>query len=172
MTVKMLLLLVVVGTYLDHPRTLAQATSPAQSNDNSEAGIDRDVQLMRQDIRSQVKQLIAANLKLTDTEATKFWPVYDQFTADLAKINDQRYALIKEYSDEWGTMTDDQASSLARRYLALDEQVAQLRTKYLPVFNQAVRGTRVATFFQLDRRIQEMIDLQLASQLPLAQEQQ
>jgi hypothetical protein len=170
-TVKMLLLLVFVGTCLDHPRTLAQAASPAQSTANSEAGIDRDVQLLRQDIRSQVKQLIAANLKLTDTEATKFWPVYDLYTADLAKINDQRYALIKEYSDEWGTMTDDQASSLARRYLALDEQVAQLRTKYLPVFNQAVPGTRVATFFQLDHRIQEMIDLQLASHLPLVQEQ-
>jgi hypothetical protein len=168
----MLLLLVFVGTCLDHPRTLAQTTSPGQSTTNSEAGIDRDVQLMRQDIRSQVKQLIAANLKLTDAEATKFWPLYDQYASDLAKINDQRYAMIKEYSDQWGTMTDDQASDLARRYLALDEQVGQLRAKYLPVFNQAVRGTRVATFFQLDRRIQEMIDLQLASQLPLAQEQQ
>jgi hypothetical protein len=171
-TVKMLLLLVLMGTCLDRPRTLAQATSPPQSTINSDAGIDRDVQLLRQDIRSQVKQLIAANLKLTDTEATKFWPVYDQYTADLAKINDQRYALIKEYSDEWGTITDDQASGLARRYLALDEQAAQLRTKYLPVFNQAVPGTRVATFFQLDHRIQEMIDLQLASHLPLVREQQ
>ena len=125
--------------------------------------------MLRQDIRSQVKQLIAANLKLTDTEATKFWPVYDQYTADLVNINDQRYALIKEYSDKWGTLTDDQALSLAGRYLALDGQVAQLRTKYLPVFSQAVPGTRVATFFQLDRRIQEMIDLQLASHLPIVQ---
>jgi hypothetical protein len=169
--IRMLLLLILVGTCLDHARTLAQATVPAQSTTNSEAGIDRDVQLLRQDIRSQVKQLIAANLKLTDTEATKFWPVYDQYTADLVKINDQRYAVIKEYSDEWGTVNDDQALSLARRYLALDEQVAQLRTKYLPIFNQAVPGTTVATFFQLDHRIQEMIDLQLASQLPLVQEQ-
>ena len=144
---------------------------PTSIHNNSEAGIDRDVQLLRQDIRSQVKQLIAANLKLTDTEATKFWPVYDRYTADLAKINDQRYALIKEYSDEWGTMSDDQASDLARRYLVLDEEVAQLRTKYLSVFNQAVPGTRVATFFQLDHRIQEMIDLQLASHLPLVREQ-
>jgi hypothetical protein len=116
-----------------------------------------------------VKQLIAANLELSDGEATRFWPVYDQYTADLVKINDQRYAVLKEYFEKFGTITDDQALSLTRRYLTLDEQVAQLRTKYLPVFNQAVPGTRVATFFQLDRRIQELIDLQLASNLPLVQ---
>ena len=54
---------------------------------------------------------MAANLKLSDTEATKFWPVYDRYAADLIKINDQRYALIREYADHWGIMTNDQALS-------------------------------------------------------------
>jgi len=168
---KMLFLLVLVGACIDHPCTFAQAPSSAQSTASSKSGVDQNIQLLRQDLRSQVRQLIATNLKLTDTQATKFWPVYDRYTTDLVKINDQRYALIKEYAEQWGGMTDDQASSLTRRSLALDDQVAQLRTSYLPIFNQVVPGIIVATFFQLDHRIQELIDLQLASQLPFAQEQ-
>jgi hypothetical protein len=56
---------------------------------------------MRKDIRSQKKQLVAQNLKLTDAEATKFWPIYDRYTAELVKINDKKYATIQEYADLW-----------------------------------------------------------------------
>ena len=127
--------------------------------------------MLREDIRSKKKQLIAANLILTDAEATKFWPVYDQYTADLVKINDQKYALIKEYADAWGTMTDAQALGYVNRWLAVDQQVAALRSKYVPIVNQVLPGKKTATFFQLDRRVQMMIDIQLASQLPLVQAQ-
>src|SRR5580704_18727808 len=146
-----------------------QATSTAAPN--SQAALDQDIEMLRKDIRSKKKQLIATNLTLTDADATKFWPVYDQYTAELVKINDEKYALIKEYANAWGTMTDDQATGLIDRALAVDEKVAQLRTKYVPLFNKVVPGKTTATFFQLDRRIQAMIDLQLGAQLPLVQDQ-
>jgi hypothetical protein len=146
--------------------------APAASSDkNLEAALDQNVALMRQDLRSQKKQLIAANLQLTDAEATKFWPVYDQYTAELTKLGDQKYALIKEYGLGYGTLTNEQALGLVKRSLALDEQIAQLRTKYIPIFNQVLPGTKTATFFQLDRRITNLIDLKVASQIPLVQEQ-
>jgi hypothetical protein len=146
--------------------------APAASSDkNLEAALDQNVALMRQDLRSQKKQLIAANLKLTDAEATKFWPVYDQYTAELTKLGDQKYALIKQYGLGYGTLTNEQATELLKRSLALDEQIAQLRTKYVPLFNQVIPGTKTATFFQLDRRITNLIDLKVASQIPLVQEQ-
>lgn len=81
---------------------------------------DQDLELLRKDIRSQKKQLVAANLKLTDAEATKFWPVYDRYTADLIKINDKKFGLIQEYADHWGTMTDEQASSFLGQWLDVD----------------------------------------------------
>src|SRR5271169_4476597 len=83
----------------------AQATvSPAMS---SEDGLSQDIDLLRKDIRSKKKQLIAENLALTEADALKFWPVYDRYTADLVKINNEKYALLKEYADTWGTITDD-----------------------------------------------------------------
>jgi hypothetical protein len=148
-----------------------QTTTPQTAN-SSQSGVDQDIDLLRHDIRSKKKQLVAANLKLTDEEATKFWPAYDQYTADLVKINNEKYALIKEYADSWGTMTDEQALSLTNRALAVEKNVADLRIRYVPIFSKVIPGKKVATFFQIERRIQAMIDLQLSSQLPLVQSQE
>ena len=65
-------------------------------------------------------------------------------------------------------MTNEQALIYIRRWLEVDEQVQQLRLKYVPEVSQVLAGKKAATFFQLDRRISMMIDIQLSSQLPLA----
>lgn len=157
------------------PGTPCQAANSPQATtsggQSSQAVSDQDIALMRQDIRSQKKQLVAANLTLTDTEATKFWPIYDQYTAELSKINDAKYAVIKEYANNWGSITDEQAVSLAQRYGNVDLSVAQLRLKYVPIFQTVLPGKKVATFFQIERRLQMLIDLQLSSQIPLVQSQ-
>ena len=153
-----------------HAQAASGQTAPSASQ-NSEASLDRDAALLRQDVRSEKKQIIAANLELTDTEATRFWPVYDQYSAELTELGDQKYALIKEYAQGFGKLTDEQALSLIKRSLALDEQLAQLRSKYVTIFNKVLPGTKTATFFQMDRRIGALIDLQLAAQIPFVQDQ-
>lgn len=151
----------------------APLTAHAQSQTNSSAqqknSVDQDVTLLRQDLRSQKKQIIAANLQLTDAEAEKFWPIYDQYTAELVKINDAKYAAIKEYVENYDTMSDDRATALTKQIIGVDEQVAQLRARYVPIVNKVLSGKKTALFFQLDRRLVMLIDVQLATQLPMVQ---
>jgi hypothetical protein len=154
-----------------HTQAAASPRQDTRSATKDEASVDEDITLLRQDLRSKKKQLIAANLKLTDSEATRFWPVYDQYTTESGKLGDQKYALLKEYAQGFGTLTNEQALNLINRSLALDEQTAQLRSKYVPIVKQVLPGTKTATFFQMDRRISELIDLQLATGIPLVQEQ-
>ncbi len=167
--------LVFIGVcVLGNPRAVAQDTSAQRADpagSSADAFSDQQMALLRKDIRSIKKQVIAANLTLTDSEAAKFWPVYEQYSADLGKINDTRTALIKEYADGYGTLTDEQADSLIRRWLDADISAAQLRQKYVPTFRKVLPGKKAATFFQLDRRISMMVDVQLTSQLPLVQSQ-
>ena len=132
---------------------------------------NQDLDLLRKDLRSQRKQLIASNLKLTDEEATKFWPVYDQYVSELITINDRKFALIQEYADNWGKLTNEQSLSFIRRWLDADIEIAQLRQKYVPIVSKVLDGRKSATFFQLDRRIAMMIELQVSSQMPLVQSQ-
>jgi hypothetical protein len=145
--------------------------APAQES-NPHVISSQDLDLLRKDIRSKKKQLVAANLKLTDTEATKFWPIYDQYTAELIKINDKKFALVQDYADNWGKMTNEQSLLFIRQWLDTDILVTQLRQKYVPIVSQVLDGRKSATFFQLDRRMSMMIDLQVSSQMPLVQDQQ
>src|SRR5262245_39486336 len=101
----------------------------AQAGNNATVS-DQDLQLLRKDLRSMKKQLVAANMELTDAEAQKFWPVYDRYTVDSEKIYDARYAILKEYADNIKTLTDPQAVALARRWSDTDQAAVQLRMKY------------------------------------------
>jgi hypothetical protein len=160
------MLLVAAVTLCASPSSHAQsqATSPSQQR-----SIDQDVDLLRKDVRSQKKQIIAANLQLTDAEAEKFWPIYDQYTAELVRINDAKYGAIKQYAQNYDTLSDDQATALTKQIIAVDEQVAQLRQRYIPIVGKVLSGRKTALFFQLDRRLVMLIDIQLATQLPMIQ---
>ena len=168
----MLAALLVAGTcLLQASSSFGQTAAQPQSKTAEQDATAQEIELMRKDIRSIRKQLIAANLKLTDDQATKFWPVYDRYIADLVKINNTKYGVLKEYFDSYGTLTPEQADSMTTRLLNLDVSVTELRQKYQPIFRAVLPAKETATFLQLDRRIAMMIDLQLASQIPLIQEQ-
>ena|SRR5208283_955760 len=159
--------LILAGAFvLQGPALLAQQSAQT----TSPTATDQDIQLLRQDIRSQKKQIIAANLQLTDAEATKFWPVYDAYTVETTKIGDARVALIKEYADTYDTMTDVQAKSLIKRSAAVDQQFIALRIQWMPKFEAVLPGKKAALFYQLDRRMALLIDLQLASMIPLVKQ--
>jgi hypothetical protein len=168
MNKTMVAVLMLAGvSFVSGSKTTAQTASKS-----SQAASDQDIQLLRKDIRADKKQLIAANLTLTPAEATKFWPVYDQYQAEYTKIGDVKLALIKEYANNWGTITDEQALNYLKRSEAINESVIQLRAKYVPLVNQVLPGKKTATFFQMERRIEGLMDVQLASQIPLVQDQQ
>lgn len=148
----------------------SQASSPQETTGSPGQGVsDKDIDLLRKDIRSQKKQIIAANMNLTDKEAEQFWPVYEQYSTELAKIYDKKVEAIKQYAMNYGTLTDDQAQDLMKQLLGVDESVAQLRMKYIPIFKKTVSGKKTAQFFQIDRRLDGVIDLQLASGIPLVE---
>ena len=170
MTKKSLLSISMAAIVVLTSSALGKTPQQTQSTPSAQSNVDQDVDLMRKDIRSQKKQIIAANLQLTDTEAEKFWPLYDQYTAELVKINDAKYAALKSYAAAYNTMTDDQAVQLTKQVLGVDQNVAQLRQKYLPLFGKVISGKKTALFYQLDRRLVALIDLQLASEVPLIQQ--
>ena len=158
-----------VGFVLTGSAVNAQQATPVSLSNQQPATrqLDAEVDLMRKDLRDQKKQIVAQNLPLTPDEATKFWPVYDQYTAEIIKVNDQRYGLIKEYAAAYSNLTDAQASSYIKRWIGVDDAATKLRQKYIPMFEKVIPEKKVAMFFQIDRRVSMMIELQLASQVPL-----
>jgi len=152
-------------------RVLAQELVPqaprtaASGQDSS----DEDIKLFRKDVRSLKKQIIAANMNLTDTEAQQFWPIYDRYTAELAKIFDKKYALLNDYAQNYITITGEQAEEYIKGRADVEQSTLQLRLRYFPIFRKVLSGTVTALFFQMDWRLGLVMDLQLASQTPLVQ---
>jgi hypothetical protein len=155
------------------PPTSGTKQTPEQSSADrtvtQEQANEANIELMRQDIRAQRKKIIAANMPLTETEATKFWPVYDRYIGETIKVNDVRYAMLKEYAQNYKAMTDAQANEFIKRWVSFDNDNTQLRLKYIPEFEKVISPQKTALFFQLDRRITMLIEVQLSSQIPLIQ---
>src|SRR5690349_16912292 len=118
---KIRLLLVLATTLFIAPLAVSQNT-PSSTTSNE------DLALLKEDVKSQKKQIVAANLKLTDAEAVKFWPIYDQYSAELGKLNDTRLILIKEYADAYPNISDNLAQSIVSRWLQTDEAAAEIRS--------------------------------------------
>ena len=147
----------------------AQATKPVAQTDPSAPNTidDHDVQLLRQNLRQQRKEIVAANMTLTPDQATKFWPVFDQYRKEAIKPNDERWALIKDYATNYNTMTDAQAQDYMKRSTAVEQQLLDLRMKYVPIFEKVISAKQTALFYQIDHRVDLLINLQLSSTIPM-----
>ena len=141
----------------------AQAAQSAPPNTVT----DKDVEMLREDIRAQRKEITAQNMNLTADEATKFWPIFDQYRKEAIKPNDDRWALIKAYAASYDTMTDAQAQDFIQRANAVDEQLLALRMKYVPMFEKVISAKKTARWYQIDRHIDLLINLQLGSVIPM-----
>jgi hypothetical protein len=153
---------------------LAQDSSPAKkdavtgstAHDASPAKPDDFLDLLRKDVRSQKKQIIAENMGLSDAEAEKFWPVYDQYAAELSRIYDTKIALLSDYTENYTSMTGEQAENYIRKRADVEQSIMQLRVKYIPAFRKVLSGRETALFYQLDWRLGLAIDVELV-QVPL-----
>jgi len=152
--------------YLSSQTASQQPTASAPTQDTT----DQDIALLRKDLRSQKKQIVAANLNLTDKEAEQFWPIFEKYTDELMAINNKKYAALKEYVQSYDSLTDQQAEKLTRDALEVDQSVAQLRERYIPIFEKAISPKKTAAFIQIDRRLVLLIDIQLSSSIPLVQQ--
>ncbi|HEY6302804.1 MAG TPA: hypothetical protein VIX14_07025 [Terriglobales bacterium] len=143
----------------------AQSVSDPDAQSNSLK--DQDIEMLRADLRAQRKEIVAQNMTLTADEATKFWPIFDQYRQEAIKPNDERWAVIKDYAANYGTMTDAQAQDYIKRSTAVDQQLLALRMKYVPVFEKVIPAKKTALWYQIDRRIDVLINLQLSTQIPM-----
>ena len=149
-------------------RTLRTAEPVVVYDDDSGAiaPTAQDFELLKKDLRSEKKQIIAANMTLTDEQAVRFWPLYDRYTADSSKIYDTKLAMLSEYMQNRDTMSGDQAEDYLRRRAAVEQDAMTLKLKYIPEFRKVLSGRQTALFYQIDWRLDLMINLQL-SQTPL-----
>lgn len=128
---------------------------------------DTDIQLLRSDLQSGKNRVIADTMKFSDSESSAFWPIYRDFARDQHALADERLSVIKDYAQHLDTMNDTTAKELSQRMIDIESKTVNIRRDYWPKFEKALGAKRAAKFYQVDNRLSLMINVQLASEIPL-----
>lgn len=131
--------------------------------------VDSFVELLRSDVKTLKKEIITEVMEFSEAEASAFWPVYRNYEFELEKIGDARVALIKDYAENYEKMTDAKAGELVERAFNFREKRLKLQKKYFKEFSKILSPVEAAKWAQLENQITLLIDLQIASELPLAE---
>lgn len=142
------------------------AFCPLGRAQDQEPAIDSTIALVRANMQADRTTLISTGMHFNEKESAAFWPVYKEYEYERSKLDDRRVAVIKEYTQKYPNLTDAEAKAMAEKMLECDSQLAELKRKYFKKFNKVLPALTVTTFFQLERRVDLMMDMQVEASLP------
>jgi hypothetical protein len=126
-----------------------------------------NAQMVREKLQIDKKLAVAQGLALTQAESTAFWPVYNSYQTDQARVMDRLFQVIGDYAGTYQNMTDTTARRLLESTIAIYRDRQALMESYLPRFRAVLPERKVARYYQIEQKIRAMIDYELASQIPL-----
>jgi len=128
-----------------------------------------NMEVVREKIKADKKLLVATNMELTESEAGRFWPVYEAYQTDLGVINQRIGNLIGAYAADYraGTFSDEKASALVEEMVAIGMAEAELQASYVPRLREVLPMRKVARYLQIENKIRAVVKYDLASQVPL-----
>jgi len=142
-------------------------TQTAAHNDSGHNDLEGYIALMRSDVQTKKVDIIRQNLTLTEEQGKKFWPLQRSYADELATLADERVNVIREYAQNWDTLSDSSAKDLGSRMLDFQSKRVDLRKKYFGRMSKELSPTIAAKFFQIEMTLEDLIDLSISSSVPL-----
>jgi hypothetical protein len=137
------------------------------AGDASKASIDS----LLSAIRANRKAVVAVNVKLTDDEAAKFWPIYDSYQKEMNALGDRMVALLGDYGKSFHDMSDDKAMKILDEYLNIEADRVKVRRNYVAEFAKAIPGRKLARFYQLENKMDAVIRYEMAKTIPVVEDE-
>ncbi|MBE0636922.1 MAG: hypothetical protein IH598_00205 [Bacteroidales bacterium] len=127
------------------------------------------VELVRTQLKAEKKVVVMEVLQLSDAEATVFWPLYDEYNGKMYTVQTKRVQLIKDFAKNYENMTPEVADDLVKRMFAIKGELLKLDQTYYKKFKKVLPLTKVASYFQLENKIETLVNAELAVEIPLLQ---
>jgi hypothetical protein len=125
------------------------------------------MEVVREKLRTDKKLVVATALELTESEAKRFWPVYNAYQSDMIAHYDRVLKLLETYAGAYQAMTDETATQLLTQYLALESNQVALLKGYAPRFQKVLPPKKVAQLYQVENKAKAIVNYELAQQIPL-----
>ncbi len=130
---------------------------------------DTNMQIMSEKIKADKKLVVAHNMKLSEADGKKFWPLYDGYQKELASIYDRTAKLVVDYAEAYNrdSVNDDVAKKLLPELLSIEEAQVKLRRTYADKITSALSAKVAARYLQIENKIWAMVHYALADSIPL-----
>ena len=125
------------------------------------------MQIVLEKVKADKKLLVAENMQLTEAEAKAFWPVYEQYQAELFLIRTRTVKLITDYAAAYSTMTNSIAKNLLDESMTIEALRLKLSKAYLPKFRKVLSDVKAARYYQIENKINAVLYYELAAKIPL-----
>ena len=125
------------------------------------------IQMLRQEVGKDRREIVKANMLLTNSEAARFWPLYDEYRAEMNKIGDKRVKLITDFAANRDSMSEDEGLRLLKARLDIEKEKNDVRGDYVKKFNKELSARTTARFFQIDQKLDAAVEAALAARIPL-----
>jgi Spy/CpxP family protein refolding chaperone len=158
------LLAVALLVPLAAPAAEPQSPIPAANASNTDAALAK----FRDDMQATRADIMAKGLTLSADEAAKFWPLFKEYQKEQNVVIDAQIAAVKKYSEHYDTLNATDAVAYVKSLLERDQKMDALRVKWLAKFQSGgISGGTAARAIQLDRRLSQLAQAQLSSEIPL-----
>lgn len=141
-------------------------TTPAYAQDK--AGDVTDMQALRQAVRNDKRALVASMLNLSDSEAKRFWPIYETYQREIDNNGRRRSVALQELMFRDRPMTNPAAKQYATELLAVDEALMRARRAMRNRVMRALPAVKAARYMQLEEKIRAVQDYDVAATVPMA----
>jgi len=130
-----------------------------------------NLEIIHEKLKADKKLIVSKYMELTESEAKKFWPVYEEYQNDLQKSNERLLRLLQSYAADYNnkSLTDEKAKKLLDEWIAFEQEDAKRRSTYAPKVLQAVPAKKAARYLQIENEYRVLLRYDLAATVPLVQ---
>lgn len=126
-----------------------------------------EIQQLRADLKADRQAVVAANLPLSDGESKQFWPLYKEYRGETEKLGDRSAKLIAAYAANYETMDDTKSTAFFNEWQSIERDRSALRDKFIPRFRKVLPSQKAARYFQIENKLDAIVNLGLAAEIPL-----
>ena len=128
-----------------------------------------DLNYQRIAIEAKKRLQIAKNMDFTEQQDKDFWNLYSEYERDLDNIYRDKFDLIQNFknSNASRNITDHQANDFVEQFFEIEHRKILTKQSYVEKFKSILPGKKVARFYQIDNKLDAIINHELALKIKL-----
>jgi hypothetical protein len=147
------------------PASVLAANAPAVNEKYSDLGPAIDD--LRNAAGKDRRQIVKANMLLTESEAKTFWPLYDEYRGKMHEVGDREVKMLSDFAANINKMSEDEAERLTKEVLSIGEERREVKEDYVGKMSKVLSARTVARFFQIDNKLDAIAAAEAATRVPL-----